>query len=163
MHTNSFHNRTRRRYTLANSISLTGASMSQCCTRFNSYTCTAAAPQIGHIDLGAMVIRRASWLAAGLNFSRFTDACPLSCHDGAFAQHVHHILQWRIEYHPLGSCAFLHNPNPLACRLVGGLYYDSADWRKAGCFDAAAFPIPLGQVDWTKFLEPGGCVCERGQ
>ena len=151
----------RRRYALANSLSLTGAGVTQCCTRLASYTCTAAQPQIGLIDLGAIVVRRASWDAAGLTFSQFTGACAVSCHDGALAQHVHQRLGWRIDYHPLGTCALLHNPNPVACRLVGGVYYDAADWREAGCFDVAALPIPLGSVDWVKFLQPGGCVCKR--
>jgi hypothetical protein len=135
--------------------------MAQCCSRLASYTCTAAQPQVGAIDLGAMVIRRASWAAANLTFSQFTGWCPVSCHDGALAQHVHTQLRWRIERHPLGACALLHNPNPVACKLVGGVYYDAEDWKEAGCFDVAELPIPLGEVDWVKFLEPGGCVCKR--
>jgi hypothetical protein len=150
-----------RRYALANSIALTNASSAHCCTRLSRYECTAAQPQTGLIDLGAMVIRRSSWAAAGLTFSQFTGACPVSCHDGALAQYVHQVLGWQIELHPLGTCALLHNPNPVSCRLVGGVYYDAEDWKEAGCFDVSDLPIPLGDVDWGKFLEPGGCVCKR--
>ena len=141
---------------------MTGAGMAQCCTRLAGYTCTAAQPQIGLIDLGAMVFSTAAWAAAGLTFAQFTGACPrASCHDGALAQHVHRALRWRIERHPLGTCALLHNPNPAACALVGGVYFDAEDWRRAGCFDVAGLPLPLGEVDWVKFLEPGGCVCRK--
>jgi hypothetical protein len=116
-------------------------------------------PQIGLVDLGAMIFRRATWERAHLNFSQFTGACPVSCHDGALAQHVHQTLRWVIDHHPVGTCALLHNPNPEACRLVGGIYYDAADWKDAGCYDVAELPLPLDDIDWGKFLSPRGCVC----
>ena len=94
----------------------------------------------------------------------FTGACgAASCHDGALAQHVDRVLQWRIATHPIGACALLHNPNPLACRLVGGIYYDAEDWGSAGCYDAAELPVPLDEVDWVKFASGEGCVCKKQQ
>ena len=157
------------RYTLANSLALTGADSAGCCSRLASYTCTASAPVIGLVDLGAMVFRRASWAAARappppaqpLSFSQFTGACPTSCHDGALAQHVARELQWSIVSHPITQCALLHNPNPVACRLVGGIYYDSPRWEEAGCYDVASLPMPLEEVDWAKFAAGDGCVCRE--
>ena len=168
------------RYTLANALRLAGADAGGCCSRLAAYTCTAAAPVIGQVDLGGMLISAAAWVAAGgggggnasassaaldaapLSFSRFTGACgAASCHDGALAQHVDRVLRWRIARHPPSACAFFHNPNPAACALVGGIYYDSEDWAAAGCYDAAALPLPLGEVDWHKFASGQGCVCRR--
>jgi len=149
------------RFSLTNSFAYTGAGQGGCCSRLASYTCTTAAPTIGRVDLGAMVVRRSSWVKAGLNFSMFTGACEYSCHDGALAQHVDRVLGWSIATHPIASCAFFHNPNPEACRLVGGIYFDSEDWREAGCYDAANLPLPLGEVDWDKFTQEQGCVCKR--
>jgi len=48
------------RYTLANALTLTSADATHCCTRLLNGLCHTASPQIGHIDLGAMVVRVAS-------------------------------------------------------------------------------------------------------
>jgi hypothetical protein len=151
------------RYSLANAITFTGAGLQSCCSRLANYRCTPASPQIAFVDVGAMVVRAASWSAASLTFARFHGACgQASCHDGAFAQHALDTLHWRLAYHPVTVCALHHNPNPVSCALVGGLYYDAADWAQAKCFEPAEFSalgLGMGQVDWQKFMGGQGCVC----
>jgi hypothetical protein len=81
--------------------------------------------------------------------------------EGALAQALDRDLEWRVRVHPPGACALLHNPNPVACAIAGGLYYDTDDTDKAGCFEPPNFPIALNSVDWVKFTDSKGCVCER--
>jgi len=156
------------RYTLVNAVISTQGDMSHCCTRLANGHCHAASPKIGHIDLGAMVMRVSSWTASKLSFSKFHGACGSnSCHDGALAEHVDAKLQWSIGYHDHRVCAFLHNPNPAACKLVGGIYYDTDDWNMAGCFDPSILHttsdlrLPTSDVDWVKYMASDACVCAK--
>ena len=136
---------------------------SNCCTRLNTYQCPTAAPRVGSIDLGAMLFSSHSYAAEALALGDFLDACSYPeapCPDGALAEHVDSKLNWRTRFHPPGACALYHNPNPLSCALVGGLFYDTDDVSKARCFEPPDFPIALGSVDWSKFADKQGCVCE---
>ena len=140
-----------------------GSSPSNCCTRLNTYQCPTASPRVGSIDLGAMLFSAHSYASAGLALGDFLDACSYPeapCPDGALAEHVDRQLNWRTRFHPPGACALYHNPNPLSCALVGGLFYDTDDVSKARCFEPPDFPIALGSVDWSKFADKQGCVCE---
>lgn len=159
------------RYTLANELQSTDADASHCCTRFQNGLCHAASPVIGHVDVGGMIIRMSSWSTAALSFAQFHDACGTNpCHDGALAEHASGKLKWNIYYHDPGSCALMHNPNPAACALVGGVYYDAPDWHDAGCYEPAVLagwsrksPIAEAEIDWSKYMSNGSCVCKRAQ
>ena len=137
---------------------------SNCCTRLATYQCPPASPRIGSIDLGGMVFSSYAYAGEGLGLGQFLDACShpeAPCPDGALAQHVDARLNWRTRFHPAGACALYHNPSPVACGLVGGLFYDTDDASKATCFEPPDFPIALSSVDWGKFAGGAGCVCER--
>jgi hypothetical protein len=154
------------RYSLANAVTFTGAGMEGCCSRLAHYRCTPASPEVAFVDVGAMVVRVESWRGAALSFAQFHGACgAASCHDGALAQHVLGALHWRLAYHPVGACAMHHNPNPVSCALVGGLYLDDPDWARARCLEPADWgelPLGKGDVDWEKFVAGEGCVCKEG-
>ena len=153
------------RYSLANALTFTNAGLEGCCSRITHYRCTPASAQIAFVDVGAMVVRVESWNAAALTFARFHGACgAASCHDGALAQYVLDTLHWRLAYHPATACAMHHNPNPVSCTLVGGLYLDAPDWAQAQCFEPADFadvPISKNDVNWQKFMAGEGCVCKE--
>lgn len=155
------------RYTLANALTFTNSGTEHCCSRLANYPCTPSSPDVGFIDVGAMVVSTGAWVAGELSFAQFHGACgQASCHDGALARHVANKLGWVIARHPPTACAFQHNPNPVSCALVGGIYFDSKDWGQARCFepsDFASLPISMDRVDWVKFMGgQGGCVCEKG-
>jgi hypothetical protein len=145
-----------------------------CCTRLGTYQCPPASPRPGGVELGAMVLSLTSWEGSGVSFSAYVpdggcvsgagevggEGCA-SSPEGALAQALDRDLEWRVRVHPPGACALLHNPNPVACAIAGGLYYDTDDTDKAGCFEPPNFPIALNSVDWVKFTDSKGCVCER--
>jgi hypothetical protein len=153
------------RYTVANAITFSNADMEGCCSRFATYRCPPSSLEVGFVDVGAMVISIGSWKAAGLSFAQFHGACgESSCHDGALAQYALDKLKWRVAYHHPAVCAMHHNPNPVSCALVGGLYFDDRDWAKAKCVEPAeldSVPLQLSRVDWLKFMSGDGCVCEE--
>ena len=85
-----------------------------------------AMPTIGYVDLGSVIYNTTAWRQAGLNFTQFNGACNKdSCHDGALVKYVVESLNWKWKQHPPGVCAFLHNPNPESCHIVGGFYWDT--------------------------------------
>jgi hypothetical protein len=86
------------------------------------------------------------------------------------ADHVFVKLKWEIAYHDPAACALMHNPNPAACKLVGGIYYDSPDWHQAGCYEPSVLagwyrksPIDEKEIDWIKYMATDACVCRRSQ
>ena len=150
---------------------LAGLDRSRCCTRLNTYECRPAAPRPGGVDLGAMVIGLRSWEAGKLSYSYFAAQClrgeagaphdAESCADGALAEYVFKELEWKVFLHPPEACALLHNPNHISCSIAGGLFYDTDDLLKVQCFEPPNFPIALSSVDWGKFTDSEGCVCEK--
>ena len=149
------------RYTLVNSIVNTFSSMTRCCSRLETYSCTVASERGGFVDLGGMIFRISSWKAARLSFDIFTGACTESCHDGALIEYISSKLSWSHGYHPASSCALLHNPNPVSCDLVGGVYFDSkTSYQEAGCYTMDTLPLVLNAIDWNKFTTMRSCcVC----
>ena len=143
----------------------------RCCTRLSTYECHPAAPRPGGVDLGAMVIGTRSWEVEKLSFSFFAAKClksdtgaphdAESCADGAMAEYAYKNLEWNVFLHPPEACSLLSNPNHISCNILGGLYYDTDDVRKAQCFEPPNFPIALSTVDWDKFTDSKGCVCEK--
>jgi len=165
------------RYALVNSI-IYGHSSSQtaktegkdqvpppaCCDRLRGYGCMDAMPAVGYVDLGAVIFKASDWKLANLRFSVFDGACKYnSCHDGALVTYVVSKLKWKYSQHPPGRCAFLHNPNPYSCKLVGGYYWDATTYQAAGCYATpSAMGVPPEEVDWPKFVANDGCVCRSG-
>ena len=146
------------RWPLVNSLNVAGVSKDQCCSRFTSYTCTIATPTIGLVDLGAMIISAKSLYRKSLTFSQFTGTCKTgACQDGAFAEYTRNVLHWNYHFHSPTHCAFYHNPSYESCVMVGGIYFDSADIAKAGCYDFSN--LPHG-VDWSSFPMSEACLCE---
>lgn len=149
------------RWHYINSFKHGGMATEHCCTRLEHFPhCPLAQPLKGLADVGGMVISSRSWISHRLNFSMFHRTCDTSCHDGALAEHVDQKLGWRILTHPFGVCTFHHNPNPISCKLVGGIYVDAGE-NEAGCYDIHSLPIPLDEVDWVKFFAPAACICRK--
>ena len=149
------------RWHFINGFKHAGMSTDHCCTRLDLFPhCPLAQPTKGHADVGGMIINTKSWISHRLNFSMFKYACDSSCHDGALAEFVDQELNWRILTHPFGVCSFHHNPNPSSCKLVGGIFVDG-DEKLAGCYDIHSLPIPLDEIDWSKYLAQTACVCKR--
>ena len=134
-----------------------------CCDRMKSYGCMDSMPAIGYVDLGSIIFRVSAWRSTGLNFTKFNGACKYnSCHDGALVRYAVTDLGWKFGQHPVGACAFYHNPNPLSCKMVGGYYYDAATYREAGCYRRPTdMNLPQQSIDWTKFIANDGCVCAK--
>ena len=132
-----------------------------CCDRLQGYGCMDAMPAIGYVDLGAVIFKVLDWRLAQLAFTKFNGACKYnSCHDGALVSYVVNDLGWTHGQHLPGQCAFLHNPNPESCRLVGGYYWDATTYHAAGCYPSpSATGVSELEIDWPKFVANDGCVC----
>lgn len=109
------------------------------------------------------MIKLAKFLEQGQQFMDFSGACGgSSCHDGALVQALVETDGWTYATHDLGVCAFYHNPNPQSCSIVGGVYLDSLDYWKAGCYDLNELPLPWQTINWKNFVQSDiPCVCEH--
>lgn len=44
---------------------------------------------------------------------------------------------------------------------MGGVYFDDADWKTAGCYDPSVLMAGAQGVDWAKYMATDACVCRK--
>ena len=133
-----------------------------CCERLSNYECMESSPAQGYADLGAIIFNARLWIESNVKFMDFNGICKIGCHDGQLVTHLMETLKYKYSQHPSGVCAFLHNPNPVSCQLVGGYYWDTFSYKKAGCYASVGeIKMDASYINWGKFISHDGCVCER--
>ena len=156
------------RYSPINDILLTNATLAaqpaeDCCMRFNHMTCQPAAPAIGLVDLGGALLNAERYASEKRTFMQYQDVCSHSCHDGALVNALYK-EGWSYVSHPLDVCAFYHNANFMSCAMVGGVYYDSNDYYRVGCYEltTGTLPLELNHINYNAFIQSDrACVCPR--
>jgi hypothetical protein len=134
-----------------------------CCDRLARYACGDGR---GGEEVGALLVRGSALRRGGLSFEALAGGCGAEGGGACAARGALAALEavaappLRVHRHPPGACALLHGPSAASCALGGALYHD-AGAQRASCFEAHAFPLPLGDVDWRKFVRPGGCACAK--
>lgn len=133
-----------------------------CCERLDNYECMDSSPAQGYVDLGAIIFNSRLWMESNVKFMDFNGICKIGCHDGQVVTHLMETLKYNYSQHPSGVCAFLHNPNPTSCNIVGGYYWDALTYKQAGCYaNIDEINVDPLRIDWGKFVAHDGCVCER--
>lgn len=132
-----------------------------CCMRFNKLTCQPAAPAVGLVTCGGMLINARRFAEEKRGFKQYEGkATSLSC-DGALADDLFQD-GWSYATHPVNVCALHHNSNPKSCSIVGGVYYDSNVLEKAGCHEMGALPLALEDINYHAFVQSeNACVCPK--
>ena len=159
------------RYKVINEVEGTNSDPSaDCCLRVNNH-CVDSRPMLAHCDLGALIIRADTFFSKRIRFDDFREKsdeiCGVynsgGCHDGVFCNFIKED-GWKIKKEPPHVCSMHHNPNPVSCSMIGGMWFDTTNRSQVGCYYAHSvqnmFPIPNELVKFENFMHSDlPCFC----